>query len=180
MAEPFIAEVRARGLSYAPRGWSRCDGSLMAIAQNTALFSLVSTKYGGDGRTTFGLPNLDGRAVMGPGNGPGLTPRQWGEPSGQVSVYLSTNEIPSHTHSAHISKLVGTEASGAGAYNARRFDVAGQVKINAYAEVDTEQTDYADASMVSTVGNGQAHINMQPFLTFEYCIAVIGTYPSRS
>ena len=98
MSEPFIAEVRIWAISFAPRGWAECDGQLLPIAQNTALFSLVGTTFGGDGRTTFGLPNLQGRAAMHPGNGPGLTSRRWGESGGSYTAQAPAQALPEHRH----------------------------------------------------------------------------------
>ena len=100
MSDPFIAEIIMFGGNFAPRGWAFCDGQLLSISSNSALFSILGTTYGGDGRTTFGLPDLRGRVAMHPGSGPGLTQRRLGEKSGMETVTLTTNQIPSHNHTA--------------------------------------------------------------------------------
>ena len=104
MSDPFIAEIRIVGFNFAPRGWANCDGQLLLIAQHTALFSLIGTIYGGDGRTTCGLPNLQDRVVMHPGSGPGLTPRQEGEWGGAETVTLQPSELPEHKHRLRASR----------------------------------------------------------------------------
>lgn len=113
MSEPFIAEVRIVACNFAPRGWAFCDGQLLPIAQNTALFSLIGTIYGGDGRTTCALPNIQGRVVMGPGNGPGLTSRQVGETGGAETVTLNQAQIPSHSHSIQGLALPASQSTPA-------------------------------------------------------------------
>lgn len=171
MSEPFVAEVRMWALNFAPRGWAFCNGALLPIAQNTALFSLVGTTYGGDGRTTLGLPNLEGRVAMHPGSGPGLTPRQLGETGGSTTVALTAGNVPSHTHTAQGVDEDATSTVPTGRYFA-------------VAEGDTYHaggTSVAmDANAVGVTGNGQAHDNMQPHLGINFCIALTGVYPSRS
>jgi len=169
MSEPFIAEIRIFAGNFAPRGWAFCEGQLLPISQNTALFSLIGTTYGGDGRTTTALPNLKGRAPMHPGRGPGLTVRRLGERAGAESVALAKTQIPSHTH-----QLVGTEE-----------DVDESSPVGNYLGVGndlysaTGGSALADASLPDT-GSNQAHNNMQPYLTLNFIIALQGTFPSRS
>lgn len=173
MSEPFIAEVRIFAGNFAPRGWAFCNGQLLPVSQNTALFSLLGTTYGGDGRTEFGLPNLQGKAPMHPGDGPGLTERSLGEAGGQKEIQLTETQIPSHSHQIKASlpladdddpgtdKFLAT-ARGAGVYKSP----SNLVQMAAQA--------------TSEVGSGQPHDNMQPYLTLNFIIALVGVYPSRS
>ena len=176
MSEPFIAEVRMWGLNFAPRGWAHCDGQLYPISQNTALFSLLGTNYGGDGRTTMGVPNLMDRAPMHPGRGPGLTPRRLGERTGTETVTLTQNQMPAHTHA-----MMGSTGETGGSGSA---DPAGAVggKVgngNEIYHTGAGNTDFP-ASTVSETGGGTDHNNSQPNLTLNFCIALVGLYPSRS
>ncbi len=171
MSEPFIAEIRILALNFAPRGWAFCDGQLLPIAQNTALFSLIGTTYGGDGRTTTALPNLQGRAPMHPGRGPGLTARRLGEKTGVETVTLSEAQIPSHTHTlrAHTTGNNSPDPGG---------NVLGD-RPKYQTNTTANLVDLASEA-VATTGGGQAHSNVQPFLTLNFCIALQGLYPSRS
>lgn len=176
MSEPFIAEIRIFAGNFAPRGWAFCDGQLLPIAQNTALFSLIGTTYGGDGRSTTGLPNLQGRAPMHPGRGPGLTARRLGEKVGTETITLSEAQIPSHSHTGrHASQPANSmdptnttslarSTGGASAY---------------HSDTTANLVDLASATL-STTGGGQAHTNLQPFLALNFIIALQGLYPSRS
>ncbi len=172
MSEPFVAEIRIFGFNFAPQGWALCAGQLMSISQNTALFSLVGTYYGGNGTSTFGLPNLQGFVPMGQGNGPGLTPRVIGETAGEPNVTLLSSEMPTHTHSTN------TNATAADDYG----------PTNDYWAPDaggTNQYGTASPSPMSPLalnpsGGNQPHNNMQPYLTMNYCIALQGIYPPRS
>ena len=172
MSEPFIAEVRIFAGNFAPRGWAFCDGQILPIAQNTALFSLVGTTYGGDGRTNFGLPDLRGRAPMHPGRGPGLSPRNLGEGGGTDIVQLSETQMPVHTHTPRASANMALEKSP---------------DRNTWAKSSTEPL-YRNSSDLNTnlnsnaieqSGTGSSHNNMQPFLTLSFIIAITGIYPSR-
>jgi len=171
MSEPFIAEIRIFAGNFAPRNWAQCDGQLLPIAQNTALFSLVGTIYGGDGRTTFGLPNLKGRTPMHSGNGPGLSQRRVGETGGAETVTLTEAQMPSHNHVLQASD----EAASAN-------DPTG--KLPAVTREDTYGTDGTSVPMAATAmqsnGGGGAHNNLQPYLTLRFIIALFGLYPSRS
>jgi microcystin-dependent protein len=177
MSDPFIAEVKIFAGNFAPRGWAFCDGQLLSIAQNTALFSLVGTTYGGDGRTTMGLPNLQGRAPMHPGNGPGLTPRRLGETGGVQTVTLTAAQMPSHTHTAQVTTQPGSDDDpqndavlGAGSTPAT---------LLYGASTSTLDGEMAGAALAN-YGGGQAHNNLQPVLALNYIIALVGLYPSRS
>ena len=176
MSEPFIAEIRIFAGNFAPRGWAFCDGQLLPISQNTALFSLIGTTYGGDGRSTTALPDLQGRAPMHPGRGPGLTQRRLGERGGTDSVQLTRGQMPLHRHSQQAAepgrRTVGDTLQPTNAY------VAAPQSGNFFAPAQN-MTPMAD-SMVAETGGTQAHDNMQPFLTMNFIIALQGLYPSRS
>jgi microcystin-dependent protein len=173
MGSPFIAEIRIFPFSFAPRGWAQCNGQLLSIAQNTALFSLIGTYYGGDGRTTFGLPNLQGRAPMGQGQGSGLSPRYIGESGGsQVVTLIGPGQVPLHEHTLKAS----AEAADLQIPNAAR-SLAGSVKGNAYKAAAPDRT--MSLSAVGLKGGSQPHNNMQPYLTLNICICLQGVYPKR-
>ncbi len=173
MSEPFTAEIRIFAGNFAPRGWAFCDGQLLPIAQNTALFSLIGTTYGGDGRTTTALPNLQGRAPMHPGRGPGLTARRLGQKVGVETVTLSEAQIPSHNHTARADS---SSAVAGAPTNTSAFARTGG-DLDAYLTA-TPNVDLA-SSTLSTTGGGQAHTNLQPFLAINFIIALVGLYPSR-
>jgi microcystin-dependent protein len=174
MSEPFIAEIRIFAGNFAPRSWAFCDGQLLPISQNTALFSLIGTTYGGDGRNTMGLPDLQGRAPMHPGRGPGLTSRRLGEKVGVTTVTLTEAQIPSHSHTAR-----ATSGSGGvpGPSSSTSFSSSG---LDSLYHTDT-QTNQVDMAMetLSTTGGSQSHDNVQPYLTLNFIIALQGLYPSR-
>jgi microcystin-dependent protein len=177
MSEPFIAEIRIFAGNFAPRGWAFCDGQLLPIASNTALFSLIGTTYGGDGRTTTALPNLQGRAPMHPGRGPGLTNRQLGQKGGTESVALNQNTTPAHTHPAQVSLAGGDD-------NDPQTDAVLGAGATTTTFVYAPSSTTLDGSMASQAlpnrGGSQPHTNLQPYLTLNYIIALVGTYPSRS
>jgi microcystin-dependent protein len=173
MSEPFIAEVRIFAGNFAPRGWAFCDGQLLPVAQNTALFSLIGTVYGGDGRTTTALPNLKGRAPMHPGRGPGLTSRRLGQRGGVETVTLTTEQIPQHTHAAMAVNAQGATNQPAPTTAPAQLPGRGS---NLYS---TGSPDGALRELANT-GGGQAHDNMEPYLTLNFIIALVGLYPSRS
>jgi microcystin-dependent protein len=173
MSTPFIAEIKIFGGNFAPRQYAFCNGQLISIAQNTALFSLVGTTYGGNGTTNFGLPDLQGRAPMGPRLGPGLTNRDLGEKSGEASVTLLSTQLPAHTHT------VVTVAKAAEA-TADRANASGN--ILAPTTDASYATSASNASMGPTTptGNGQPHNNMQPYLAISFIIALQGIFPARN
>ena len=168
MAQPFLGEIRIVGWNFATAGWALCDGQILPINQNTALFSLLGTTYGGDGETTFGLPDLRGRFPMHWGNGPGLSNRNIGEKSGLEQVVLNIGQIPSHSHRPKAQSGEGDDTSPTGRYPA------------------TANTDfYADTSNVemgatANAGGGQGHNNMPPYLAVTFMIALQGIFPSES
>ncbi len=172
MSEPFIAEIRIFAGNFAPRGWAFCNGQLLPIAQNTALFSLIGTTYGGDGRTTTALPNLQGRAPMHPGRGPGLTDRRLGQVVGTETVTLTETQLPSHSHSMQVSDKSGDS-------NLPKDNVFARSSIPV-ASVYSANAPDATGGQLSNVGGNQSHNNMQPFNTLNYIIALVGLYPSRS
>ena len=174
MSEPFIAEIRIFAGNFAPRGWAFCNGALLPISQNTALFSLIGTTYGGDGRTTTALPNLEGRAPMHPGTGPGLTSRRLGEKSGTETVTLSSSQMPSHNHSLLADGSTGGPlGGGANASNPVDNFVGASVKFHAAGS-------NVNMAAMGSVGGSQAHNNMQPYIAMNFIIALEGLYPSRS
>lgn len=174
MSEPFIGQIIMFGGNFAPRGWALCDGQLLPIAQNTALFSILGTTYGGDGRTTFALPDLRGRVPMHEGNGPGLSQRRLGEKGGVEGVTLSLAEIPQHTHDAKCVAPAGNSNDAAGNFWADDAGVAS----------GTYHTGPANANMnagaIANAGGSQSHTNVQPFLCVNFIIALQGTFPSRN
>ncbi len=174
MSEPFIAEIRIFAGNFAPRGWAFCNGQLLPIAQNTALFSLIGTTYGGDGRTTTALPNLQGRAPMHPGRGPGLTARRLGQRGGTETVTLTDAQLPNHTHTARVS----LDAATFGSPNNTRVIGRGSGRFDAYYSGTGTQVDMQSNSLSET-GGDQPHSNLQPFLAMTFIIALVGLYPSR-
>lgn len=171
MSEPFVAEIRIFAGNFAPRGWAFCNGQLLPISQNTALFSLIGTTYGGDGRTTTALPNLEGRAPMHPGRGPGLTDRRLGQRGGVETVTLTEAQIPNHRHTMHYSANEATATSPENAtWGVSEFGDAWRSDSN--VEMSGE--------LLESTGGSQAHNNMQPYLTMNFIIALVGLYPSRS
>lgn len=176
MSEPFIAEIRIFAGNFAPRGWAFCDGQLLPISQNTALFSLIGTTYGGDGRTTTALPNMEGRAPMHPGRGPGLTSRRLGQKVGVQTVTLSEAQIPSHSHTARAVHFPAGQSEAPGTTTTFATSAGG----NAYqTNTSANMVDLASSSLATT-GGGQAHTNIQPLLVLNFIIALQGLYPSRS
>ena len=172
MSEPFIAEIKIFGGNFAPRGYAFCDGQLLPISQNTALFSLIGTTYGGDGRSTCALPNLQGRAPMHPGRGPGLTDRRLGQVGGVETVTLSEAQLPNHNH--NLMAVPDPAEQPSPANNALSRSVGGSAYTTPANMVPLASTAVGDA------GGSQAHNNMQPYLTLNFIIALQGIYPSRS
>lgn len=173
--DPFIGEIIMFGGNFAPRGWALCDGQLLPISSHSALFSILGTTYGGDGRTTFALPDLRGRAAIHAGQGPGLSDKRLGAKGGAETTTLTVNNIPSHTHGTFGSSNAADQKGAAGGFlpSNGRSDPA-----NLYAS--SAGTPAAMGANVSNTGGGQSFNNMQPFLTVNYIIAMEGTFPSRS
>lgn len=173
--EPFIAEIIMFGGNFSPRGWAFCQGQLLPISSNSALFSLLGTTYGGDGRTTFGLPDLRGRVPIQQGQGPGLPSYRLGETGGSTTHTLSTTEMPSHTHGLEGEKGVASTNSPANAM------LAAHDTSNAYSPFISTNDEVAMASQsITNTGGGGSHNNMQPYLALNFIIALVGTYPSRN
>jgi len=172
MADPFVAEIRIFAGNFPPRGWATCDGQLLPIAQNTALFSLLGTNFGGDGRSTFGLPNLAGRSPMFWGAGPGLSERLLGEDGGSETVTLLASQMPSHRHGLKAALAPTTGTPGA--------DVALSPTNggNIYRASGTPQL--MAPQTLAAAGGGQPHNNLQPFLALTFIIALVGIFPPRS
>jgi microcystin-dependent protein len=173
--DPFVAEIRLFPFNFAPRGWAWCNGQLLPISQNTALFSLLGTTYGGNGQTTFGLPNLQGSAAMFNGQGPGLSLRDLGETGGSQTVTLQTTQLPSHTHTAG-AKVAGGTASPTNMVWGTSS--AGKVAANFYAPAGG--TVNMNAGAIANAGSSQPHNNLMPYLTLYFNIALQGVYPPRS
>lgn len=174
MADPFVAEIRIFGFNFAPLTWAFCDGQIMPIAQNTALFSLVGTYYGGDGKVTFGLPNLQSRAVLAPGQGPGLSSYSIGETGGVSSVTLINTQLPSHTHAmqAHAGDPADLNAPSPNRSIARSSGGSAYGPAASLVAMSPQSA--------SVVGGNGPHNNMQPYLSLNYCIALQGVYPPRT
>jgi microcystin-dependent protein len=174
MANPFLAEIRIFPFNFAPKGWAFCDGQVMSISQNTALFSLLGTTYGGDGKSNFALPDMQGNAPMHPGQGPGLSLHDLGEMSGSDTVTLLESEMPAHSHpltaavNAALIKLPGPTVSLARSKNATVYqDTPGNlVSLN--------------DNTIAPAGGDQPHNNLMPYLTLNFCIALQGVYPPRT
>jgi microcystin-dependent protein len=172
--EPYIGEIRIFAGNYAPVNWAFCDGSLLAIRSNTALFSIIGTTYGGNGVVTFALPDLRGRAPMHYGTGNGLTPRFIGELGGNPSVTLTVSEIPLHTHAANCLAAASNQTSPAGAIWSN--STGGRKPADIYSsKFDTAMS----AQAIGTTGGTIQHNNMQPYLGINYIMAMQGIFPSR-
>ena len=172
MADPFVAEIRMFGFNFTPSGWAMCNGALIPISQNTALFSLLGTTYGGDGRVTFMLPNLQSAFAIGTGQGPGLSPRGIGETGGSANVTLQESEIPSHTHPMRAA-LSATSGNPSGATLAPTANGASAYRIPGVTAA------MAPSALLSA-GGSQSHENRQPYLGLNFCIALQGVFPPRS
>lgn len=167
--EPFIGQIIMFAGSFAPRGWALCDGQLLPISSNSALFSILGTTYGGDGKTTFALPDLRGRVPLHPGQGPGLSRRTLGQKGGEESVTLTVHQIPSHNHAVNASDTTGNVRQPTDALlaqDANYTNARGDVVMN--------------ASMIGNTGGSQSHDNMQPYLGVNFIIALVGLFPSRN
>ncbi|MFQ5630439.1 MAG: phage tail protein [bacterium] len=184
MADPFIGEIKMVGFNFAPRGWAFCDGQLLSISANTALFSLLGTMYGGDGRTTFGLPDLRGRVAIHAGQGPELSSYKVGAKSGVENVTLTTNQIPAHNHAASISGTIkcfnapGNTNSPVG--NAPSQTGGAEAYTTNPPNSDMHSGLFDGTASINNTGGGQAHENRQPFLAIRFCIALVGIFPSRN
>jgi len=169
MSTPFLGQIQSFGFNFAPRGWALCNGQLLAIASNTALFSLLGTMYGGNGQTTFGLPDLRGRTSLHFGQGPGLQNYTQGQVSGTETVTLISQEMPQHNHGLNAS--AGTKLNAVPQAN-----FLGGATIYTNAALDS----VLEPTSIGFAGNSQPHNNMQPYLVINWCIALEGIYPSRN
>jgi len=174
MSEPFLGQIKMFAGNFAPRGYAFCDGQLLAISQNDALFSLLGTIYGGDGRTTFGLPDLRGRLPISRGQGPGLSSRTMGSRGGQEKVTLSPSQIPSHSHPAN-GTAAGNTTTPVGSYWSS--DPAG---VSAGYNTAHDNSLMAAAAVQANASSNAAHENRQPFLAVHFIIALSGIFPSRN
>ena len=172
MADPFVAEIRIFPFNFAPRGWAWCDGQLLPLSQNTALFSLLGTTYGGNGKSNFALPDLQGRAPMHPGQGPGLSLHDLGETGGSDTVTLLESEMPAHSHALRMFQNDPAD----------RFTPSGNTLCrsnNGQAWAPPNPLSPMSASALAPAGGDQPHNNLQPYLTFYFCIALQGVFPPR-
>lgn len=173
MADPFVAEIRIYPFNFAPRGWAFCDGQLLPISQNTALFSLLGTTYGGNGASNFALPNLQGCAPMQPGQGPGLSLHDLGETGGSETVSLLESEIPSHAHA-----LRADSQDPGDNFGPSPLMVLG--RANVYQSITNSNLTALAPEALAPAGGDQPHNNMQPYLTLNFCIALQGVFPPRT
>jgi microcystin-dependent protein len=174
MADNFVGEIRVFPFNFAPNGWALCNGQLLPISQNTALFSLLGTQFGGDGKSNFALPNLQGSIPVAQGQGPGLSNYEIGESGGTATVTLSVSAMPSHAHTLPVSPTAGrinTPSTSA------VLGATGRGTPNVYAG---SATGNMAASSSGSAGGGQPHNNLMPYLVLNYCIALSGIYPARS
>ena len=174
MSEPFVGEIKMFAGNFAPRSWAFCDGQLLAISQNDALFSLLGTIYGGDGRTTFGLPDMRGRIPVHAGNGPGLSPRSLGAKLGSEQETLTVSQLPNHTHTLQANTQVGNQG-----------DAVGSTPAQSTAGVYLQSPNPASifqlrAQSIDEIGSSQSHNNIMPYLCINFIIALFGIYPSRN
>jgi microcystin-dependent protein len=175
MADPFVAEIRVFPFNFAPKGWAWCDGQLMPISQNTALFSLLGTTYGGDGKSTFALPNLQGSVPMHPGQGPGLSLHDLGETGGSDAVTLLQSEIPLHAHSAMAANFPGDIQAPT-----PNVALARSAGGNAYQSNVNQNNVAMNPAALAPAGGDLPHNNLQPYLTMYFNIALQGVFPPRS
>ncbi len=171
--DPFVAEIRIFPFNFAPKGWAWCDGQLLPLSQNTALFSLLGTTYGGNGKSNFALPDLQGRSPMHPGQGPGLSLHDLGETGGSETVTLLESEIPSHSHPINSSNILSTQTNPALA------SIGRSTPNSVYVTGGPNLTSMAPET-IAPAGGDQPHNNMQPYLTFYFCIALQGVFPPRT
>jgi microcystin-dependent protein len=174
MADPFVAEIRIFPFNFAPKGWAWCNGQLLPLSQNTALFSLLGTTYGGDGKSNFALPDLEGAAPMHPGQGPGLSLHDLGETGGSETVTLLASEIPAHSHTVSGSNgpaILQTPAADS---------VLGRANNNVYQDNVSANLVQLAPEALAPAGGSQPHNNMQPYLTLYFNIALQGVFPPRT
>jgi len=175
MADPFVAEIRIYPFNFPPKGWAFCDGQLLPLSQNTALFSLLGTTYGGDGKSTFALPDMQGNSPMHPGQGPGLSLHDLGETGGSETVSLLESEIPAHSHALMASSDQGDNNAPATRMAAKPIGRGNNLYNTANSGLQL-----MNPSELAPAGGDQPHNNMQPYLTLNFCIALQGVFPPRT
>lgn len=183
MSEPFIGQIQIWGCNFAPRGWVDCTGGTLNIADNAAVYSIVGTLYGGDGRTTFGIPNLKGRAPLHAGLGPGLSAYNLGSYGGADALYLTPDQLPPHTHSIGVNNKEANTANPQGMVLGKGAKTSGAPAtraINEYADYDAAAATPMAQQMLTSSGGDGGHLNQQPFMSVRFCMALLGIYPSRS
>jgi microcystin-dependent protein len=182
MSSPFVAEITIFAFQFAPRGWAFCQGQLLPISQNTALFSLLGTMYGCDGKVTFALPDLQGNTAVSWGQGPGLSDYVQGEQIGVPNVTLLISELPSHSHFFNATTAIGTTltASGNQLGQGHSGTKVASNDANIYSTAINKATTLMSPNAVGIAGGSQPHNNMQPFLTLNFCIALQGVFPARN
>jgi microcystin-dependent protein len=173
--DPFVAEIRIFPFNFAPKGWAFCDGQILPLSQNTALFSLLGTTYGGDGKSNFALPDMQGNAPMHPGQGPGLSLHDLGETGGSETVSLLESEIPAHSHALTANSNPGNVKLPSASVTLAR---SGGAAENTYGPASSLVN--MNDNVLTPAGGDQPHNNMQPYLTLSFCIALQGVYPPRT
>jgi microcystin-dependent protein len=176
MSDQFVAEIRIFAGNFAPSGWALCNGQLLPISQNTALFSVLGTNFGGNGTSTFGLPNLQGSAPLGAGQGPGLSSRVLGQTGGEQTVTLLASQMPAHSHTAQAAAAGGWDAPGGNVWGEA---LLGKTPMNLYAPSGPNNVAMSSQALAATGGN-QPHNNMPPYLCLNFIIALVGIFPTRS
>ena len=172
--DPFVAEIRMFPFNFAPKGWAWCDGQLLPLSQNTALFSLLGTTYGGNGKSNFALPDLQGRAPMHPGQGPGLSLHDLGETSGSATVSLLESEIPSHSHGLRAATTTADRSAPG------NHLLAASVGNTGYQSATSSNLMQMADTALAPAGGDQPHNNLQPYLVVYFCIALQGVFPPRT
>ena len=186
MSEPFVGQITCYGHTFAPRGWAQCKGQLLPISQNTALFSLLGTQFGGNGTSNFGLPNLQGNVPIGQGSGAGLTPRVMGETAGEVNVTLTSATTPAHNHAFVAANAAGTGMSAGAGQMLAQGNIPGTGKGGGGATVIPNFAPTAAPAPLASLalspfqGGSQPHNNVQPSLSLNWCIALQGVFPARN
>jgi microcystin-dependent protein len=179
MANPFVAEIRCFPFNFPPRGWAFCDGQILPISQNTALFSLLGTTYGGDGKSNFALPNLQGSVPLGAGQAPGLSLYDLGQQGGSETITLLSTEMPLHTHIVQ-SSAGGGEVSTATGNGPGKSVTGGSTPVNIYSDQGPSPNIFFSQNAIGLFGGSQPHNNVMPSLTLNFCIALQGVFPPRS